>query len=116
MTFWCFNCNRAVDEDDLDCKEGYTSIDGHSYRNTYEDEYSCPYCGADFYVMEEAKTCPICGEEMNPDRHICEECEDKLKVYVEQMLDGYALDEDITKEQAIEDFNYYIKEMKGDII
>ena len=78
MTFWCFNCNTAVREDDLECKEGYTSIDGRTYRNTYEDEYFCPYCGSEFYTMEEAKECPICGEEMSPDRTICDECEEEL--------------------------------------
>ena len=116
MTYWCFNCNTAVRDDEMECKEGHTQIDGRTYRNPYEDEYFCPNCGEEFYAMEEAKECPICGEYMNPDREICEECETELKVYIEQMLDGYALDKGKDRDEAEEDFNYYLKEMKGWII
>lgn len=114
--YWCFNCNTAVSEDEIDCKEGYTSIDGHSYRNTYEDEYFCPNCGEEFNELEEAKECPICGEYMNPDRFICEDCEEEMRVYIEQMIDGFAFDKDMTKEEAIEIFNLYLEQTGASIL
>lgn len=112
MTYWCENCNRAVDEDDVLFEAGYTLMDGHKYRNPHEDWMRCPHCKEE--LDKEAIQCPICGEWMDPERYICPDCEDDISVYVDMGLDGYAFDKDISKEDAKEYFELWL-EQKGEL-
>lgn len=107
MKYWCSNCGQVVDDYDVISEEHYE--DG--FLNPYESEWRCPYCGEELGA-EEAKECPICGEWMDPERVICEDCEDEISVYVDMWLDGFAFDKDIYKEEAREYVKYWL-EQKG---
>lgn len=106
---WCANCNTAVDEDEVRYEEGYTIMDGHKYRNPYEDMAYCPHCG-DELMGEEAIRCPICDEWMDPERYICPECEKELSEYVNSMIDSYVLATGEYRNDAIEFYKLWLKQ------
>lgn len=99
---WCENCNTAVDEMNIDWKEGYETIDGRTYRNPYEDLAFCPYCGEEFIHMEEPGRCEICLDDCDPNEKICESCKADLFATFEAKADEIAIDLNVEKSLIIE--------------
>lgn len=113
MTFYCFKCGATFDESEIECKDGYEVIDGRRWQNPYENEYFCPNCGASEDYFDEAGLCEVCDEAINPEKHLCDNCIDELSVYVDQMLDEYALAHEMHKEDAKEIFTHWLEDNKG---
>ncbi len=113
MKYWCDSCETAVDDDDVKVVKDYQPVDGTFYHNPYGDSIYCPNCGEEL-GGEEAGLCAICGEWISPDKTICQECEDELTTYIEMMIDGYAFDKDVSKDEAKAHFEYWL-EQKGEL-
>lgn len=67
MTYYCNNCKRFVDEDDLVGTGEFFKAREHG---------ACPHCHSEDLV--EANECDICGKPIEQFEQFCEDCREKL--------------------------------------
>lgn len=90
MRYYCNECERIYEEDQLDIEE---NIFGTKY-------YICPSCKeGDIEVCER---CEVCGEYIPPDMVFCETCRENIKTSWENMVNGFSKENRISYGSAEE--------------
>ena len=98
MTFWCYNCDILFDESDARAR-----------RSELEDGLppgimvvACPHCGET--TVEEADQCDRCGEPIEPDTHLCKECDRELYKTLDGIVNEFRHDDYFANKDAFLDY------------
>lgn len=94
MTMYCNDCGTVFDVIEQ-------RFDGNPWS---VNEYHCTHCGSD--DVEEADTCPVCGERKSPNEVLCKDCKQELAEGLDRLKEYIRIDNDTFADAIAENFGW----------
>ena len=102
MNMWCRHCQKAVGEPEV--RHEYNIPDANSEWFEKITTYHCPDCGNEVYL--EPSTCVMCGENIEPDKELCNHCYTEIH----ETLNELSLQMDLPFDKVLDGVAEYMEE------